>query len=63
MLGSDELRAIVEKYASDEEEFHKVFKGAFVQLCELGTDDDLVDVEEFITDHPDFKLAYPGHFD
>ena len=59
LLGSDDLRTIVEKYAEDQEEFHKVFKGAFVQLCELGTGDELVDVEEFVKDHPDFKNAYP----
>jgi len=59
LLGSDELRAIVEKYAGDEQEFHKVFKGAFVQLCELGTGDDLVDVEDFVKDHPDFKSTFP----
>ena len=36
-----------------------MFKGAFVQLCELGTGDDLVDVEDFVKDHPDFKNCFP----
>ena len=63
LLGSDDLRAIVEKYAEDEKEFFKVFKGAFVQLCDLGADAimDLVDVEEFLKDDPEFKLVFPEY--
>lgn len=62
LLGSEELRAIVEKYAEDDKEFQNVFRGAFVQLCELGYDPntDLVDGEEFATDHPNFKLFMSG---
>ena len=58
LLGSDDLRAIVEKFAEDEDEFQKVFRGAFVQLCEIGYNPNvvLIDGEEFPTDHANFKL-------
>lgn len=63
LLGSEELRAIVEKYAEDEAEFFKTFKGAFVQLCELGYDAnvDLTDLDLFLHAHPDFGNAFPEY--
>ena len=47
----------MEKYAEDNKEFHKEFKGAFVKLTELGHPD-LTDGEEFLKDHQDYKLMF-----
>ncbi len=65
LMGNDEMRGIVEKFAGDKEEFFKVFKTAFVQLCELGysTETDLVDIEKFLLDEPGTKLRFMRMFD
>jgi len=65
LMGNDEMRGIVEQFAGDKEEFFKVFKTAFVQLCELGysTETDLVDIEKFLLDEPGTKLRFMRMFD
>lgn len=61
LLGNSEVKESVEKFAEDKAAYHQTFKGAFVKLCELGTDSmDLIDIEEFGKDEPHYKIQYPG---
>ena len=59
-MGSPDLQEHVEQFAQDKDEFHKVFRSAFIKLCDVGHDaDGLSHIEHFVEDDPNFKLSYP----